>query len=98
MWNNYLALMMMAVLLRLDYEANKPKPASNPGVTLLSVTRSPILRRERAWSEKAVKRYAESQEKKWRNWREAMFEETSTKTKKGLIDADTGGEDSFPGR
>ena len=27
-----------------------------------------------SWAEKAVKRYAEAQEKKWRNWNEAMFE------------------------
>ena len=29
------------------------------------------------WAEKAVRKYAESQDKKWRNWREAMFEKGS---------------------
>ena len=34
----------------------------------------PITPRQREWAEKAVKKYAEAQEKKWRNWSEAMFE------------------------
>ena len=83
MWNNYLALMMMAVLVRLDYEANKPKPVNNPGITLFPASRITALRQEKEWSEKAVKRYAESQEKKWRNWREAMFEANNVKFGKG---------------
>jgi hypothetical protein len=29
---------------------------------------------EKEWSEKAVKRYADAQEKKWQRWKEAMFE------------------------
>jgi hypothetical protein len=29
---------------------------------------------QKEWAEKAVKRYTEVQEKKWRNWNEAMFE------------------------
>lgn len=29
---------------------------------------------QRGWAEKAVRKYAESQEKKWRNWQDAMFE------------------------
>jgi hypothetical protein len=34
----------------------------------------PITPQQREWAEKAVKKYAEPQEKKWRNWNEAMFE------------------------
>ncbi len=29
---------------------------------------------QKAWAEKAIQRYAASQEKKWRRWNEAMFE------------------------
>jgi len=31
---------------------------------------------QKEWAEKAVKKYAEAQEKKWRHWNEAMFERT----------------------
>ena len=31
---------------------------------------------QREWSEKAVRKYAEAQDKKWRHWNEAMFERT----------------------
>ena len=34
-------------------------------------TRNP---REKEWTEKAVKKYADAQEKKWQRWNEAMFE------------------------
>lgn len=30
--------------------------------------------REKEWTEKAVKKYADAQEKKWQHWNEAMFE------------------------
>jgi hypothetical protein len=29
---------------------------------------------EKEWADKAVKRYADAQEKKWQRWNEAMFE------------------------
>ena len=29
---------------------------------------------QKAWAEKAIQRYAASQEKKWRRWNEAMYE------------------------
>ena len=32
--------------------------------------------KQREWSEKAVQKYAEAQDKKWRHWNEAMFEGT----------------------
>jgi len=34
-------------------------------------TRNP---REKEWTEKAIKKYADAQEKKWQHWNEAMFE------------------------
>jgi len=32
---------------------------------------------QKEWAEKAVTRYAEAQEKKWRRWNEAMFERSA---------------------
>lgn len=39
-----------------------------------SPQQTPINPRQKEWAEKAVRRYAEAQEKNWRNWNEAMFE------------------------
>jgi hypothetical protein len=33
--------------------------------------------KQREWSQKAVQKYAEAQDKKWRHWNEAMFERSS---------------------
>ncbi|MDP4280401.1 MAG: hypothetical protein QQM50_07665 [Dehalococcoides mccartyi] len=41
-------------------ERNPPEETYNP--------------REKEWTEKAVKKYADAQEKKWQRWNEAMFE------------------------
>ena len=32
---------------------------------------------QKEWAEKATKRYAEAQEKKWQRWNESMFERSS---------------------
>jgi hypothetical protein len=44
-------------------ERTSPEEAGNP--------------REKEWTEKAVKKYADAQEKKWRRWNEAMFERSN---------------------
>ena len=62
-------LMVMAGLLRSSYELSQPKSDSILPMNLVEKDSS-----QKQWSEKAVKRYAETQEKKWRNWNEAMFE------------------------
>jgi len=64
--------MTMAVLLRLSYELSRPK-ANNPHSDS-STSIAALTPQEKEWAEKAVRRYAESQEKKWRRWNEAMFE------------------------
>ena len=69
MWTEYFAFMTMAVLLRLSYELSSPK-ANNSGPDKSRALTS----QEKEWADKAVQRYAESQEKKWRRWNEAMFE------------------------
>jgi len=72
MWTEYFAFMIMAVLLRLSYELSRqgpsvPKTSANPDD-------KPLTSQQKEWAEKAVRRYAESQEKKWRRWNKAMFE------------------------
>ena len=72
MWTEYFAFMTMAVLLRLSYELSRPTPVKTSAVEFSPKTES--VRREKEWSDKAVRGYAQSQEKKWRRWNEAMFE------------------------
>ena len=65
--------MVMAALLRTSYELSEPSnPVPNPGTS--PVTPSDLTPQERGWAEKAVKKYAEVQGRKWHRWNEAMFE------------------------
>jgi hypothetical protein len=64
--------MTMAVLLRLSYELGKPK-RGNPGPDV-STNIAALTPQEKEWARKAVERYGEAQEHKWRRWNEAMFE------------------------
>ncbi len=71
--------LLFLALWRMSYEAANI-PASPPPVTSFLIERSSpseeISPMQKEWAEKAVKRYADSQEKKWRRWNEAMFEAT----------------------
>jgi hypothetical protein len=79
-FQSMLVLMVMAALLRISYEMSRPK--CTPEVTAFADTRltkeiakpGTITSHQKEWADKAVKRYAEAQEKKWRNWSETMFE------------------------
>ena len=71
-FGSMLMLMVMAALLRASYEMSRPTPVRVSAVEFSPKTEP--ASRHKEWSERAVKRYAESQEKKWRNWNEAMFE------------------------
>jgi len=62
-------LMVMAGLLRASYDLSQPQSKVETSLNL--VEQEPL---QKQWAETAVKRYAETQEKKWRNWNEAMFE------------------------
>ena len=77
MWNNYFSLLMMATLLRMDYEVRRPKETYTDTFALPPPYRPVLSQQEKDWAEKAVKRYAEAQDKKWRRWNEAMFERSS---------------------
>lgn len=73
-------LLVMATLLRVVYELNRNDTTQHSTFGLLPQTVAdnslgPVLTpQQKAWAEKAVKRYAEAQERKWRRWNEAMFE------------------------
>ena len=73
-------LLVMAALLRAVYELNHGETAQHGAPGLLPQTaigngpEPDLTPQQKAWAEKAVKRYAEAQGKKWRRWNEAMFE------------------------
>jgi len=74
----------MAAFVRIGYELGQPKPAGNKNPALLLPDNTNLDSPEQEWvglllwqrraSEKSVEKYAATQEKKWRNWNEAMFE------------------------
>ena len=74
-------LVVIAALLRVSYELSRwrtvehngdanPLPATVP----VPPSEKDTLPWQREASAKAIKRYAETQKKKWRRWNEAMFE------------------------
>jgi len=80
-FQSLLMLMVMSVLLRASYEMSRPKRNRLEEVSAFAETRpvdetpKSVTSQQREWADKAVKRYAEVQEKKWRNWNDAMFEQ-----------------------
>jgi hypothetical protein len=74
MWNSYFTLLMMITLLRVDYELRRPKETYNDTFVLPLPNRPALSRQQKEWAEKAIKRYAEAQDRKWRRWSQAMFE------------------------
>lgn len=73
MWSDYLALMVMAALLRLSHELARPGPSPSAAKDA-DPSATDLTPQQREWAEKAVSKYAEVQEQKWRRWNEAMFE------------------------
>jgi hypothetical protein len=71
-FGSMMMLMVMAALLRASYEMSRPTSLEASAVEFSPKTELASWQKE--WAEKAVKRYSEAQEKKWRNWNEAMFE------------------------
>jgi hypothetical protein len=71
-FNDMLILLVMAALLRASYELSR-QPAS--GISLNPSTEDAgLMPWQQEASERAVKKYAEAQKRKWRRWNEAMFE------------------------
>jgi len=78
--NSWLAPLQWLVFLtlwRMSYETANISKHSTPEKSFL-IEGSPPEKaqnpREKEWMEKAVKKYADAQEKKWQRWNEAMFE------------------------
>ncbi len=73
-------LMLIAILVRASYELSRPKHTrevifrTEKHLVTAAPKEPSISLRQREWAKKAVRRYADAQEKKWRHWNEAMFE------------------------
>ena len=68
---------LFLALWRMSYEAANIFGPTPPVKSFLVQSSSPSEDSksvEKEWAEKAVKRYADAQEKKWQRWNEAMFE------------------------
>jgi len=81
-FQSMLMLMVMTALLRASFEMSRPRTTySEEGSAFADarptaeIPKPAITPRQREWADKAVKRYAEAQGKKWHNWNEAMFEQ-----------------------
>ena len=81
----FMRVLLFIAFLSTGYTLSQPKPASNKNPALLpSSTNLDSPEQELAdlppWqmkaSEKAIERYAATQEKKWRHWNEAVFEKS----------------------
>ena len=69
--------LLFLALWRMSYEMANIQSAPPPEKSFLIQSSSPsedIRPMEKEWAEKAVKRYADAQDKKWQRWNEAMFE------------------------
>ena len=84
-WNPYfqtlMEMMMMTIMMRILCELKRPRSEASQEIALKAETQpiqeppvpTALTPAQREWSDKAVKRYAKAQEKKWRKWDEAMF-------------------------
>ena len=74
----FMRVMLFITLLSMGYVLSQPNPGTRKEEGVLLPDTTPewpgILPWQRRASAKAVTRYAESQERKWRRWNEAMFE------------------------
>ena len=67
-------VLFFIAFLSMGYALSRPWPAREDVQSLNSAGRTGLAPWQRRASEKAVERYAAAQQKKWRNWQEAMFE------------------------
>ena len=83
----FMRVMLFIAFWSMGYELSRPRPASNKEQDLLLPATTGAGSESKKWSylppwqrkasEKAIQSYAESQDKKWRRWNEAMFERSS---------------------
>jgi len=64
---------MMVALLSASYQVSSPHSKIETCTNAGTIKSSSVISLQREWSDKAIKNYAEAQDKKWRRWREAMF-------------------------
>jgi len=73
-------LMVIAMLVWASDELSEPRRTRDVSFSAKknpadgSPRRTPVNHRQKEWTEKAIRKYAEAQEKQWRNWNQAMFE------------------------
>jgi hypothetical protein len=80
----FMRVLLFIAFLGMGYELSRPRSAANKEPDLLLADTTTTGSPEREWpdlppwqrkaSEKAVARYTEAQDKKWRRWNEVMFE------------------------
>ncbi|MFC1970658.1 hypothetical protein ACFLV0_01800 [Chloroflexota bacterium] len=80
----FMRVLLFVALLSMGYELSRPTPAGETEQDELLSATTGVGSGEKEWaglppwqrkvSEKAIERYAATQEKKWRRWNEAMFE------------------------
>ena len=76
-WFAPLQWMVFLALWRMSYDTaniNRPNTAEKSYLLERTSPEEAGNPREKEWTEKAVKNYADAQEKKWHRWNEAMFE------------------------
>jgi len=83
----FMRVTMFVGLLCLGYELSRPTPAIDEERYFLLASTNENTSQDKEWpdlpswqrtaSEKAIERYAATQEKKWRRWNEAMFERSA---------------------
>jgi hypothetical protein len=83
----FMRVLLFFAFLSMGYTLSRPSPASRKEPDLLLPDTAEPDPQKQEWprlqpwqrkaSEKAVERYAGSQEKKWQRWNEAMFERSA---------------------
>ena len=80
----FMRVTLFIALLCMGYSLSRPTPAGNKEKYLLLTDTTESNSQDQEWSglppwqkkasEKAIEKYAATQDKKWRKWNEAMFE------------------------
>ena len=83
----FMRVTLFVTLLCMGYSLSRPTPAKGKELYMLLPATTGAGSPEQEWtglppwqrkaSEKAIEKYATTQEKKWRKWNEAMFERSS---------------------
>ncbi len=76
-WLAPMRLLLFLALFRMSYEAANISSSTSQEKSFLVESGSPsedLTAAQKEWAEKAVRRYADAQDKKWRRWNQAMFE------------------------